>query len=62
MADKSTVDIQGFIIGDDKSVEVEAKSLDPLSYINYLVTCMVSNTNTSDSPVQDSSYYSFYRR
>lgn len=57
MADKSTVDIQGFIIGDDKSVEVEAKSLDPLSYINYLVTCMVSNTNTSDSPVQDSSYY-----
>lgn len=57
MHDRDIVNTQGFIIGDDKVVEVEAKSLDPLSYINYLVTCMSSNTNTTDSPIQDSSYY-----
>lgn len=57
MHDRDIVNTQGFIISDDKVVQVEAKSLDPLSYINYLVTCMISNTNTTDSPIQNSSYY-----
>ena len=30
---------------------------DPLSYINYLVTCMISTTNNKDAVILDSSYY-----
>lgn len=57
MKDKAVVISKGWIPTDDKAIRIEAKQMDPLSYLNYLVSCMCSNTNTSDSPIRDSSYY-----
>lgn len=58
MKSKSQVLSNGWIASNDKAVRVEAKeNIDPLSYINYLVSCMVSNTNTGDDVLLDSSYY-----
>ena len=47
------------IASDDKTVKIAAKqNLDPLSYINYLVTCMTSVTNNNNNvAIKDSSYY-----
>lgn len=48
------------IASDDKVVEIPAKrNMDPLSYINYLVTCMTASTNTGSNSevIKDSSYY-----
>lgn len=49
---------QKFIASDDKEVEIAAKNnIDPLSYLNYLITCMCSVTNTDNSTVlKDSTY------
>lgn len=58
MKNKNNVLSRGLIASDDKKVKIEAKSgIDALSYINYLVTCMSATTNTSSSPLRDSSYY-----
>jgi surface antigen len=58
MSKKSDVLSRGLIASDDKQVKIEAKSgIDALSYINYLVTCMSSTTNTDTGPLRDSSYY-----
>ena len=57
MTNKTKVKSLGLIASDDKSVEIEAKhGMDALSYINYLVTCMSSVTNSSDEPIKDSTY------
>lgn len=57
MSNKTMVLQKNLIASDDKVVEIEAKhGIDPLSYINYLVTCMSSVTNTDDSPIKDSTY------
>ena len=54
----SADNIDTLIASDDQAVKIYAKpSTDPLSYINYLVTCMISNTNSKDSVILDSSYY-----
>ena len=47
------------IASDDKVVKIAPKqNLDPLSYINYLVTCMTSVTNNNNNvAIKDSSYY-----
>lgn len=47
------------IANDDKVVKIPAKkNMDPLSYINFLVTCMTCETNTKDvQAIKDSSYY-----
>ena len=47
------------IASDDKVVKIAPKqNLDPLSYINYLVTCMTSVTNNNKNvAIKDSSYY-----
>lgn len=46
------------IASDDQAVKIYAKpATDPLSYINYLVTCMISKTNAKDAVILDSSYY-----
>lgn len=50
--------LNSLIASDDQAVKIYAKpATDPLSYINYLVTCMISNTNSKDSVILDSSYY-----
>lgn len=43
----------GLIATDDKPVKIEAQEMDVLSYINYLVTCMTSITNTYESEFED---------
>lgn len=46
------------IASDDKEVQIPAKkSMDPLSYINFLVTCMTATTNSDNDAIKDSSYY-----
>lgn len=46
------------IASDDVSVEVTAKrGIDPLSYINYLVTCMSPTTTPKKSALRDANYY-----
>lgn len=46
------------IPGDDKAVQIDAKhSIDVISYINYLVSCMICNTNTSTGSIKDSTYH-----
>lgn len=46
------------VASDDVSVEVVAKrGIDPLSYINYLVTCMSPTTTSKNSPLRDANYY-----
>lgn len=46
------------VSSDDVSVEVNAKTLiDPLNYINYLVTCMSPTTTSKTSPLRDANYY-----
>lgn len=47
------------IASDDKVVKIPAKkAMDPLSYINFLVTCMTSVTNNNNNQaIKDSSYY-----
>lgn len=50
-------DLDSLIASDDRTVDLEAQpSMDILSYINYLVTCMCANTNTVDSVIRDSTY------
>ena len=57
MTSRTKIRMLGLIASDDKSVEIEAKhGIDALSYINYLVTCMSSNTNNDDGPIKDSTY------
>ena len=46
------------VASDDVTVEVEAKTLiDPLNYINYLVTCMSPTTTSKTSALRDANYY-----
>lgn len=50
--------INSLIASNDLAVDIYAKTkLDPLSYINYLVTCMVADTNNPGAVLLDSSYY-----
>ena len=50
-------DLDSLIAGDDLVVDLEAQqSMDVLTYINYLVTCMCSITNDPSSVIRDSTY------
>ena len=58
MKNKQAVIARNLIPTNDKAVDIPAKeNMDPLSYINFLVTYMSSNTNTGTGPIKDSSYY-----
>ena len=58
MKTRTQVEKNGWIASNDKVVQIEAReNIDPLSYINYLVTCMVCESNAEDSILLDSSYY-----
>ena len=53
-----TSDLNLLIASDDLVVNIDAQpATDPLSYINYLVTCMIANTNSPNKIILDSSYY-----
>ena len=58
MQDINQVNSKKFILDDDKAVKIEAKQkMNVLDYLNYLVNCMVSITNPTDSIIRDSRYY-----
>lgn len=48
----------GLIATDDRAVDIPAKThIDIISYINFLVTCMVSNSDDINNPLKNSTYY-----
>lgn len=57
MTNRLEVSKNSLIASDDKVVDLEAKhSITALSYISYLVSSMVSSTNSDNSVIQDSIY------
>ena len=58
MTNMTRVMSKGLIATNDKVVEIPSKEgMDPLSYLNYLVTCMSSTTNGKDDILKNSTYY-----
>ena len=58
MRDMTNIEKQGLILGDDKSVTIEAQhGISTLDYLNYLVGCMQPSTMTSHSPISSTRYY-----
>lgn len=58
MRNSTTVRNKGLLATNDQVVEIPSKEgIDPLTYLNYLVTCMSSNTTSSSSVLRDSTYY-----
>ena len=58
MTNISQVRSNGLIASDDKEVQLESKeAMNPLSYLNYLVSCMSATSNSGDSIIRDSVYY-----
>jgi len=57
MADKALVLSKGLIAGDDKAVQIEDKTnMSVFDYLNYLVGCMVPQSDVSKSAVKSSVY------
>ena len=58
MRSRDKVRSKGLLATNDHVVEIPSKEgMDPLTYLNYLVSCMSSTTNDSDSILRDSTYY-----
>ena len=58
MRNKTAIRNKGLIASNDLVVEIPSKEgIDPLTYLNYLVSCMSSTTNSADSILRDSTYY-----
>lgn len=58
MKSLSQVNSKGWIVSNDKVVHIEAReNIDALSYINYLVTCMICQSNSNEEVLLNSSYY-----
>ena len=58
MTDISRVKRNHWIATNDKVVNLNPKTqTDPITYINYLVSCMIADTNGEDDILLDSSYY-----
>lgn len=57
MANETQIRNNNLICTDDQEVEIEAKpSTDPITYIQYLVTCMSASTNGRENVLKDSTY------
>lgn len=57
MTNQTAVRNRGLLATNDQVVEIPSKEgMNPLTYLNYLVTCMSSNTSGSDI-LRDSTYY-----
>lgn len=58
MRNSTTVRNKGLLATNDLVVDIPSKEgMDPLTYINYLVSCMSSTTNSANSILRDSTYY-----
>ena len=61
MASKTDVMSKGLIPTNDKAVKIPAmKNIDPISYLNYLVSCMCNSTTSNNSVLSNSTYMIFY--
>lgn len=61
MASQTEVESKGWLPNNDGVISIVAKqNMDPISYINYLVSCM-SNKNDTGKVIRGSSYFIFYR-
>lgn len=56
MQNKTTVANAGFIPVDDAAVDLEAQQSSPLEYINYLVSCMKPNADSSAGSTNSTVY------
>lgn len=56
MWDMDKVESSGLIDSDDITVQLESKDLSLLDYLNYLVSCMRSSTDSSTTGVKESVY------
>lgn len=62
MASQTVVDSKGLIPTNDKVLQIEAKTnIDPITYLNYLVSCMSNEANKVGEVLHKSSYYIFYK-
>ena len=58
MESRAKIVASGVIASDDKKVRIEAKyGVSLLSYMNFLVDCMSSTTDSDDSIIKNSKYY-----
>lgn len=58
MRNMTQVMSRGLLATNDKVVEIPSKEgIDPLTYLNYLVSCMSSTSNSDDTILRDSTYY-----
>lgn len=58
MRKESDVKKLGLIAGDDRPVKIEAKQkMNVLDYLNYLVNCMTSLSDTGNTDIKSSAYY-----
>lgn len=57
MKNKTQVTAKNLIPGDDNQVELEPQiGTNPITYLNYLVSCMVPNTSDPSAPLKDGVY------
>lgn len=62
MSSKTIVDSKRLIPTNDKVLHIEAKNnIDPISYLNYLVSCMSNASESSNKILRKSSYFIFYK-
>lgn len=62
MASKTIVDSKGLIPTNDKVLHIQAKkNIDPISYLNYLVSCMSNAAESTGDVLRKSSYFIFYK-
>ena len=61
MKNRSIVESRNLIPTNDVALEIDEKlSMNSIQYINYLVSCMSSNTNKVDAIIRNSVYYISY--
>ena len=56
MQNRTKVETEGLIASDDAYVTIEAQSMSPLDYINYLVSCMKSNADVRSGSTNSTVY------
>lgn len=61
MKDQTRVEALGLIPNDDIELEIDSQNMiNPIEYLNYLVSCMSSQTNAAGTVIRDSVYYIAY--
>lgn len=62
MASRTVVESKGLIPTNDKVLNIEAKlNTDPITYLNYLVSCMSNEKEKDNTVLRGSTYFIFYK-